>query len=95
MKTSLVDRDDVSPAADGDRGNQMILIDDKHAIMSQKDFDALPEYSCSLPTGTFIGKRWRRREPYTSTPTHWFLGEFIEINDPENVGIRWREILIA
>jgi hypothetical protein len=29
-------------------------------IMSDRDVAALPEYSCSIPTGTTIGKRWVR-----------------------------------
>ena len=32
--------------------------------LTTPQFEALLEYSSSLPTGTTIGKRWRRREPY-------------------------------
>lgn len=28
--------------------------------LTRAEFDALPEYSCSLPTGTTLGKRWRK-----------------------------------
>lgn len=27
--------------------------------LTQQQFDRLPEYSCSLPTGTTIGKQWK------------------------------------
>jgi hypothetical protein len=37
-----------------------IEIDDTHALMSQRTFDALLEYSASNPTGVYAGKMWRR-----------------------------------
>jgi hypothetical protein len=37
-----------------------ILIDDTHAIMSEKDFDQLKDYSMSIPTGVYDGKMWKR-----------------------------------
>lgn len=30
--------------------------------MTRREFDGLLEYSSSLPTGTTIGKRWRRND---------------------------------
>lgn len=63
-------------------------------VMTQAEFDALPSYSCSLPTGTIVGKRWRRGHPYAN-PTHWWLGEYIEHPDPGYVGVRWRLIEVA
>jgi len=62
--------------------------------LSDAEFDALPEYSCSLPTGTTIGKRWKRGEPY-GQPTRWLLGEYVEHADPGKVGIRWSRIAVA
>lgn len=56
--------------------------------MSDADRDQLPEYSCSLPTATTIGKRWRRRSNGA-----WWLGEYYDIGDPKRVGIRWAKIL--
>jgi hypothetical protein len=38
------------------------VCDDKTAVMDQEYFDQLGEYSCSLPSGTFIGKRWKRNQ---------------------------------
>jgi hypothetical protein len=35
------------------------VVDDKIAIMDRVYFDELCEYSCSTPTGAFIGKRWK------------------------------------
>lgn len=37
----------------------MILVDDKHALMDERELRDLPEYSTTLPTGTTIGKRWK------------------------------------
>lgn len=28
--------------------------------LTKKEFDNLPEYSCSIPTGTTIGKQWKK-----------------------------------
>ncbi|WP_215745945.1 hypothetical protein [Gluconobacter sp. P1C6_b] len=60
-------------------------------------FESLPEYSCSLPTGTTPGKRWRRQinvEPWgriTIPPVGWVIAEYYEGPDvPEGrIGIRY------
>lgn len=36
-------------------------VDEKTALLTEEELDALPEYSSSIPTGTTIGKRWKRR----------------------------------
>jgi hypothetical protein len=36
------------------------IVDDETAVMDKEYFEALGEYSCSLPTGTYVGKRWKR-----------------------------------
>ena len=66
----------------------------------------LAEYSCTLPTGTIIGKKWRRHEPYQRdlkkcgdnakvACDHWILGEYIDIGSCESVGIRWKKIEVV
>ena len=35
-------------------------VDRRVAIMSQAEFEELPEYNCSVPTGKWEGKRWKR-----------------------------------
>jgi hypothetical protein len=66
--------------------------------LSEAEFKALPNYSCSLPTGTIIGKRWRRREPYENGPpgtVHtWFMGEYVESDREGYVSVRWYRIQI-
>jgi hypothetical protein len=71
------------------------VVSDDEAVMDVAYFDALLEYSSSLPTGTFVGKRWKRRVPYVVTPgvtPVWYLCEFVEHLDPELVGIVSRRI---
>lgn len=46
----------------------MIEVDDKTALMDRKAFDDLLDYSCSMPTGAFVGKRWKRGECACCTP---------------------------
>jgi hypothetical protein len=43
-------------------------VDDKTAVMDQEYFKELGEYSASLPSGTYIGKRWKRNK--VNSP-HW------------------------
>jgi hypothetical protein len=65
--------------------------------LSEQELFALPEYSCSLPTGTTIGKRWRRHEPYRPddpVPRRIWVGEYFDIGEPDKVGICWYRPLI-
>ena len=63
-------------------------------VLTTPEFEALPEYSCSLPTGQTIGKRWKRkcRDPNGEV---WMLGEYVEDPEPGMIGIRWRRIKVA
>jgi len=69
------------------------VVSDDEAVMDLAYFDALAEYSTSLPTGTFVGKRWKRRVPYATTmPGVWYLCEYVEHIDPGLVGVVTRRI---
>lgn len=59
-----------------------ICLDDEHFLISQADFDALPEYSCSLPTGVFDGKCWKRYDNGV-----WWIGCYIEEDPPHPDGL--------
>jgi hypothetical protein len=48
------------------------IVDDKTALMDQEYFKELGEYSTSLPTGTYIGKRWKRNQIHSP---HWLCSE--------------------
>jgi hypothetical protein len=67
-------------------------------VISKEELRKLLEYSCTLPTGTIIGKRWRRNvlEPKIhhgvlprGTPAEWMIGEYYDIGSKTEVGIRW------
>lgn len=84
----------------------MILTDDKHAVMERADLDALPDYSMSIPTGTTIGKRWKRDNNVTrllngALPDRerglndWWMGEYQPHEDPRYVNIMWLKILVV
>lgn len=77
-----------------------IIVDEKTALMTKVDFDALLNYSTTLPTGTFIGKRWKRNLPKQDETKwifsdKWLMGEFAPNPDGENVDILWREIVVV
>lgn len=64
----------------------------ENIVLTQKEFDNLLEYSCSLPTGTTIGKKWKKGWPYYK-PTEWYLCEYIKHDDPDKVGISYKRIV--
>lgn len=103
-----------------DRPN-LLLVDGKTAVMTKEVFEHLPEYSSTLPTGTYFAKRWKRdiNEPnryaimqireygtleekekaaklkFEDFPPKWWMGEYAEDEDPKQVKIIWREILVV
>jgi hypothetical protein len=60
--------------------------------LTQKEFNKLLEYSFTIPTGTIIGKQWKKGVPYDN-PTKWYLCEYIEHEDPNKVGILYKQIV--
>lgn len=67
----------------------------RETVISREDLFALPEYSCSIPTGTTIGKQWRcdvhayRSRAAPAEFHEWRIGEYVEHPDPHTVGIKW------
>lgn len=62
--------------------------------LTQRELDALPEYSTSLPTGTTIGKMWKRNLLVAlglRLRPHWIIGEYYE-RDDINTKIRWYDV---
>jgi hypothetical protein len=57
--------------------------------ISRKTFESLPEYSCSLPTGAFVGKVWRRNDtayhpdPAVRAVPEWLICEYVEKSPPD------------
>lgn len=67
------------------------------AYMTKAEFDQLPEYSCTLPTGTTTGKKWKRRVPYHVGPgikNDWRFGMFGRDLPNNQIEIIWRDIFI-
>ncbi len=63
--------------------------------LTQPELDALLEYSLSLPTGTTIGKRWKRRIPARGPLQGWAIGKYVTSDQPNEVGIEWSRVEIA
>jgi hypothetical protein len=63
--------------------------------ITREELEALPEYSCSIPTGTTIGKRWRRdvafNDPNPKASRDWMIAEYIDCACRTNkrIGISW------
>jgi hypothetical protein len=62
--------------------------------MSNAEFESLLEYSTTLPTGTTLGKKWRRHILAGPAQGEWWMGEYVPDpnGDPSMVGIKWRKI---
>lgn len=67
---------------------------DETITLTQREFDELLEYSASLPTGTTVGKRWKRQVFSGPHAGDWRMGEYVEDPDPDMVGVKWRTITI-
>lgn len=67
------------------------------AWMSQKTMDKLPEYSSTVPTGTYAGKMWRadvNRDP-VKTPEWWLCWMAWSKKNPQDLLIHNRPIEIT
>lgn len=68
-------------------------------VLSKREFEDLPEYSCSLPTGTTIGKRWKRDRNFgrrsDRVGPEWDVAEYAESEIPGMVDIHWYDVEIA
>lgn len=67
-----------------------MAFDDQQVLMTQKDFDALLEYSSSKPSGVYPGKMWK-----CLSGGYWYLRWFGLSEDPTMCSNHYREILIA
>jgi len=63
--------------------------------LTKSEFEKLPDYSCSLPTGATIGKQWKRRNDYYDESKGWTRGTYSRRIDAETVAITWEKIWIA
>lgn len=73
--------------------------------MTQQEFDDLPEYSATLPTGTTPGKRWKRKiytgsRPLPTPPYHifteeWLIGEYGNFVGKNDIEIRWSTPILS
>jgi len=67
--------------------------------LTRKQLEKYPEYSCSIPTGTKIGKVWRRGEPYVGERKQWYLGQYVKevpgrVEGTVDVLISWIKVII-
>lgn len=68
-----------------------ILVDDTHALMSEADFNKLPDYSRSTPSGVYDGKMWRSG----TRDGHWYLCWFGPGPNPKLCYIHSREVILS
>jgi len=80
-----------------------MVVTPKGIMLTRREFESLPEYSCSLPTGTTEGKRWKRSDVYRAERGHrrldvwelnWWMGEYVPSKEPGMIGIEWTPMLL-
>lgn len=79
-------------------------MDDKLVLLTPRQFEGLPEYSTSQPSGVYPGKCWRRQE-YERGPDNrprptgrWFLawyGDEFEKDGKKFVSNNYRQIEVV
>lgn len=75
-------------------GEILLTLTEKTATIPVENFEQLDDYSCTIPSGTVVGKFWRRHQPYSGRGA-WWLGQYVDDPDPEKIGIVWRELFVA
>lgn len=70
-----------------------ILVDDTHALMVPGDVEKLSDYSCSIPSGVYEGKMWKRARDRREPEGGWFLCWYEPDGDPDMMAIRYRLII--
>lgn len=66
----------------------MSASDQPIVLIAREELMRLPDYSMSLPTGTTIGKRWRR----DNGKGGWAIGEYVPSAIPDHVDIKWSQV---
>lgn len=59
-----------------------ICFDNEHFLISRKDWIALPDYSCTKPSGVYDGKCWK-----SLLGNEWWIGCYIEEDPPHPNGM--------
>lgn len=77
-----------------------LLVDSEFACMFTVDFNSLAEYSCSTPTGAYVGKMWRRHDgafdPHCAPEDRrWLLVWYGKHEDSNKVSINYRKIVLV
>lgn len=65
-----------------------ILIDNEHAVMSDKTYLQLKNYSSSIPSGVYDGKMWRDESKEGK-----FLCWYAQSDEPDKCSINTRKVL--
>ena len=63
--------------------------------LSDAELMNLLEYSTSLPTGTTVGKRWKRAKNIRAPGEGWLIGEYTKSDVEGQVGISWFDVVIG
>lgn len=76
-----------------ERASSNVLVDDFTAVMPPSELERLRTYSSTLPTGAYIGKRWKREiTDAKGNFIKWMMGEYAPNPDNKLVDIIWRDI---
>lgn len=68
---------------------------ERFTVLTRREFEELPEYSTSIPTGKKPGKRWKRDLNTLPPARKWMIGEYVDVGSTTEIGIRWTWPLIV
>jgi hypothetical protein len=69
---------------------EKIVVDSKSALMDKATYEQLAEYSCSVPTGVYEGKMWRKEHAGKK-----YLRWYGKHADPGMCSINTREVIFV
>lgn len=67
------------------------------ALIYRDDFQRLQEYSCTVPTGVYVGKRWKcNLNVYAPAEPNWIMGAYeTAAHDPSMCALRWYDVMLV
>ncbi len=73
----------------------LIVVDEKYALMSTQTWDCLHRYDCSVPSGVYAGKMWSSQHG-SLRQLHWYgLSYGVAGRQGDYCDIHTREVLFA
>lgn len=72
------------------------VLADESIWVCRHEFEQMSNYSCSVPTGVYVGKFWKCRRDYYDEGKGWVLGEYVAHPTEKNMAyVRWSGLMVS